>query len=261
MTYSKFIKILIDVQKGTFLESLQRNERIEELSKLPIQYKQRIIFAIAVQHLNEPKKAEEIFSLLRARTNDTFFELPHYDESEESIQKLTEILVPTALHYAAQKCGKNVIDIILKQGIDINRLQYSKEKFNTALDIAIEQGNEAGFEALLVAGAKINLEGNATKQRKAPILQVLYCFNDSGDKEKLIRMAKKILAAGANPNVLSSYEHFPTNYVLQPAFMQAIMQKDLFNADLVKQFLSSPKLDLSSKWTDLLNQTRIDTQD
>lgn len=232
----KFVKIITDIAKGTFLESLQQNERISELNELHIEEKQRVIFAIALNYEKEPKKAEEIFMVIKVLTNNAFFELPHYENGENA----NGVLIPTALHLAAKSdCGKEVFDIILGQGIDINRLDFAGSNYGTALDVAIRMANEKAFDALIAAGAEIYRDTTiALPPGTAPLISILYNRGHVSEKV-LLRMTQKLLTKGANPNIRIFFDKWP-------AFMDIIRSKEENSkVDFFKLYLTSPKLDLS----------------
>lgn len=252
-------KILEELSKETFLATLEQPRRIAELSDLSLEDKQRLIFLISVRHAKSIKKAEEIFMVMKAILPNDFFTLPHYSSGEDA----RGVLITTALHWAADiDCGKEVIDLILQQGIHIDRLDFAGGSYHTAMDVAIVKGNEKSFDALLAAGANIVRDANlAQAPWSAPLIRILFHSDDEALKEKLLRMTQKLITAGANPNV-----RFPFDKL--PALMNALGFRPhhpnnlvAFNKDFSQQLLSSPKLDLTSFYVDLQEMRKITALD
>lgn len=222
-----FETILNDVAKGTFIATLSDITRLNELSRFSADARQTLIFRIAKILAKDKKQAREIFAALKEKFGSSFFE----------VSRMTS----NAFHLAAREnCDKDVIDLILELRIDINQEDHVNL---TPINWAIRQGNETAFNALIDAGAWIcRNEWEARPREDLSIPPLSFVIQNAFllGKEKTLRMIKKLLAAGANPNIIEFGKYFPI-------FMETFgLRGSPFNEDLAKFFLSSEQVDLTT---------------
>ena len=125
----------------------------------------------------------------------------------------------TALHYAVGSESISRIEVLLKEGADVNKEGYeSSREYRgvTALSLAAGDGFDEAVKLLIEAGADVN---KVPKNGTTPLIETIQLYQ--GGASKRTKCIKLLLQAGADVNV-ERLDHTPLNMLIKHGFYEAL---------------------------------------